>query len=221
MNVPTPAIRVRRLPTRGEDLANTLSHGIGLLLALVALPFLVMDALAADGALPLIGASVFGVTMVLAYLTSTLYHAFPQADRNGLLRRLDHCAIYLLIAGTYTPVLLGVLRGNTGWIMLAVIWSLAVAGVVFKLLAGARFRKVSVALYVAMGWAALAVIQPLWTHMAPGGLAWMFGGGIAYTLGVVFYLLHERMRYSHLVWHLCVLGGTSCHFVMVLLYAQP
>ena len=221
MNVPTPAIRVRRLPTRGEDLANTLSHGIGLLLALVALPFLVMDALAADGALPLIGASVFGVTMVLAYLTSTLYHAFPQADRNGLLRRLDHCAIYLLIAGTYTPVLLGVLRGNTGWIMLAVIWTLAVAGVVFKLLAGARFRKVSVALYVAMGWAALAVIQPLWTHMAPGGLAWMFGGGIAYTLGVVFYLLHERMRYSHLVWHLCVLGGTSCHFVMVLLYAQP
>ena len=221
MNVPTPAIRVRRLPTRGEDLANTLSHGIGLLLALVALPFLVMDALAADGALPLIGASVFGVTMVLAYLTSTLYHAFPQADRNGLLRRLDHCAIYLLIAGTYTPVLLGVLRGNTGWIMLAVIWSLAVAGVVFKLLAGARFRKVSVALYVAMGWAALAVIQPLWTHMAPGGLAWMFGGGIAYTLGVVFYLMHERMRYSHLVWHLCVLGGTSCHFVMVLLYAQP
>ena len=221
MNVPTPALRIRRPPTRGEDLANTLSHGIGLLLALVALPFLVMDALVADGALPVVGASVFGVTMVLAYLTSTLYHAFPQADRNGLLRRLDHCAIYLLIAGTYTPVLLGVLRGNTGWIMLAVIWTLAVAGVVFKLLAGARFRKVSVALYVAMGWAALAVIQPLWTHMAPGGLAWMFGGGIAYTLGVVFYLLHERMRYSHLVWHLCVLGGTSCHFVMVLLYAQP
>ena len=221
MNVPTPAIRVRRLPTRGEDLANTLSHGIGLLLALVALPFLVLDGMRAGSSLAVVGASVFGATMVLAYLTSTLYHAFPQADRNGLLRRLDHCAIYLLIAGTYTPVLLGVLRGNTGWILLALIWTLAGAGGVFKLLAGARFRKVSVALYVAMGWAALAVIQPLWTHMPPGGLAWMFGGGIAYTLGVVFYLMHERMRYSHLVWHLCVLGGTSCHFVMVLLYAQP
>ena len=135
-----PTLRVRRPPTRGEDLANTLSHGIGLLLALVALPFLVLDGVRADGALPIVGASVFGTTMVLAYLTSTLYHAFPQADRNGLLRRLDHCAIYLLIAGTYTPVLLGVLRGSTGWIMLAVIWTLAVVGVVFRLLAGARYR---------------------------------------------------------------------------------
>ena len=219
MNVPAPALRLRRPPTRGEDLANTLSHGIGLLLALVALPFLVMDALAADGALPLIGASVFGVTMVLAYLTSTLYHAYPQANRHGFLRKLDHSAIYLLIAGTYTPVLLGVLHGTTGMVMLAVIWTLAVAGVVFKLLAGARYRKVSVALYVAMGWAALAVIQPLWAKMAPGGLAWLFAGGIAYTAGVAFYLMHERMRYSHLVWHLFVLGGTACHFVMVWRYA--
>lgn len=217
--VPHTRLRVRRPPTRGEDLANTLSHGIGLVLALVALPFLVLDALRGADALLVVGASVFGATMVLAYLTSTLYHAFPQADRNGLLRRLDHSAIYLLIAGTYTPVLLGVLRGGTGWIMLAVIWTLAVAGVVFKLLAGARYRKVSVALYVAMGWAALAVIQPLWTHMAPQGLAWLFAGGVAYTVGVVFYLLHERMRYSHLVWHLFVLGGTVCHFVMVLRYA--
>ncbi|WP_399682867.1 hemolysin III family protein [Xenophilus sp.] len=196
-------------------MANTLSHGIGLLLALVALPFLVRDAARSGGALPILGASVFGATMVLAYLTSTLYHAFPRADRNGVLRRLDHSAIYLLIAGTYTPVLLGVLRGAAGWTMLAVIWTLAVAGVVFKLLAGARYRKVSVALYVAMGWAALAVIQPLWTHMAPAGLAWLFAGGVAYTVGVVFYLLHERVRYSHFVWHLFVMGGTGCHFVMV------
>ena len=207
--------RTRRTPTRGEDVANTLSHGIGLLLALVALPFLVRDAARSGGALPILGASVFGATMVLAYLTSTLYHAFPRADRNGVLRRLDHSAIYLLIAGTYTPVLLGVLRGAAGWTMLAVIWTLAVAGVVFKLLAGARYRKVSVALYVAMGWAALAVIQPLWTHMAPAGLAWLFAGGVAYTVGVVFYLLHERVRYSHFVWHLFVMGGTGCHFVMV------
>src|SRR3546814_11549382 len=111
--------------------------------------------------------------MVLAYLTSTLYHAFPQADRNGLLRRLDHSAIYLLIAGTYTPVLLGVLRGNAGWIMLAVVWTLAVAGVVFKLLAGARYPKVSVALYVAMGRAGLAVIPPVSGKSSGGGT----GGG--------------------------------------------
>ena len=211
-------LRTSRRPTRGEDLANTLSHGIGLLLAICALPFLVLDALH-DDSLAVAGAAIFGGTAIAMYLTSTLYHAIPQADRNGWLRRLDHSAIYLLIAGTYTPVLLGVLRGGIGWTMLAVIWTLAVAGVVFKLLAGARYRKVSVALYVAMGWAALALIQPLWTHMQPGGLAWLFAGGVAYTAGVAFYLLHERMRYAHFVWHLFVLAGTACHGVMVLRYA--
>ena len=215
----TGPLRSSRASTRGEHLANTLSHGIGLLLAIGALPLLVIDALRLDSGLAVAGAAIFGGTAIAMYLTSTLYHAFPQANRNGWLRRLDHSAIYLLIAGTYTPVLLGVLRGTAGWAMLAVIWTLAVAGVVFKLLAGARFRKVSVALYVAMGWAALALIQPLWTHMQPGGLAWLFAGGVAYTAGVAFYLMHERMRYSHFIWHLFVLAGTGCHLVMVLRYA--
>ena len=215
----TGPLRSSRASTRGEHLANTWSHGIGLLLAIGALPLLVIDALRLDSGLAVVGAAIFGGTAIAMYLTSTLYHAFPQANRNGWLRRLDHSAIYLLIAGTYTPVLLGVLRGTAGWAMLAVIWTLAVAGVVFKLLAGARFRKVSVALYVAMGWAALALIQPLWTHMQPGGLAWLFAGGVAYTAGVAFYLMHERMRYSHFIWHLFVLAGTGCHLVMVLRYA--
>ena len=215
----TGPLRSSRASTRGEHLANTLSHGIGLLLAIGALPLLVIDALRLDSGLAVVGAAIFGGTAIAMYLTSTLYHAFPQANRNGWLRRMDHSAIYLLIAGTYTPVLLGVLRGTAGWAMLAVIWTLAVAGVVFKLLAGARFRKVSVALYVAMGWAALALIQPLWTHMQPGGLAWLFAGGVAYTAGVAFYLMHERMRYSHFIWHLFVLAGTGCHLVMVLRYA--
>ena len=148
----TGPLRSSRASTHGEHLANTLSHGIGLLLAIGALPLLVIDALRLDSGLAVAGAAIFGGTAIAMYLTSTLYHAFPQANRNGWLRRLDHSAIYLLIAGTYTPVLLGVLRGTAGWAMLAVIWTLAVAGVVFKLLAGARFRKVSVALYVAMGW---------------------------------------------------------------------
>ena len=215
----TGPLRSSRASTRGEHLANTWSHGIGLLLAIGALPLLVIDALRLDSGLAVAGAAIFGGTAIAMYLTSTLYHAFPQANRNGWLRRLDHSAIYLLIAGTYTPVLLGVLRGTAGWAMLAVIWTLAVAGVVFKLLAGARFRKVSVALYVALGWAALALIQPLWTHMQPGGLAWLFAGGVAYTAGVAFYLMHERMRYSHFIWHLFVLAGTGCHLVMVLRYA--
>lgn len=216
MNAPT---RTARPSTRGEHLANALSHGIGLLLAACALPFLVVDALRADGGLAVIGATAFGVSAILMYFTSTLYHSTPQALRNGWMRRLDHCAIYVLIAGTYTPVLLGVLRDDGGWIMLAVIWSLALAGVVFKLVGGARYRKVSVILYVAMGWAALALIRPLWLHMQPAGLAWLFAGGIAYTAGVAFYLLHDRLRYSHLLWHLFVLAGTGCHFVMVLGYA--
>ena len=215
----TSHVSTSRPPTRGEHLANTLSHGIGLLLAVCALPLLVIDALREGSGLAVAGAAIFGGTAIAMYLTSTLYHAMPQVDRNGWLRRLDHSAIYLLIAGTYTPVLLGVLRGAAGWTMLAVIWTLAEAGVLFKLLAGARYRKVSVALYVAMGWAALALIQPLWTHMQPGGLAWLFAGGLAYTAGVAFYLLHERMRYSHFIWHLFVLAGTGCHLVMVLNYA--
>ena len=215
-----PALRQSRPSTRGEHLANTLSHGIGLLLAVCALPLLIVDALRTQGGLAVVGATAFGASAILMYLASTLYHAIPQADRNGWLRKLDHCAIYLLIAGTYTPVLLGVLRGGTGWVMLAVIWSLALAGVVFKLVAGARYRKVSVALYVAMGWAALAVIGPLWTHMSAAGLAWLFAGGVAYSTGVVFYLLHDRLRYSHFIWHLFVLAGTACHLVMVLGYAN-
>ena len=216
--LPTPGARPS---SRGEPLANLLSHGAGLLLAVCALPYLVVDAASrGDDRLAVVGAVAFAASAILMYFTSTLYHAVPQADRNGWLRRLDHSAIYLLIAGTYTPVLLGVLRGRAGWTLLAVVWALAVAGVIFKVVGGARYRKVSVALYVGMGWAALVVIRPLWTLMPAAGLAWLFAGGIAYTAGVAFYLLHDRMRYAHFIWHLCVLAGTGCHFVMVLRYAR-
>lgn len=208
-----------RPSTLGEELANSISHGLGLLLAIAGLPLLVLDALRRGGGLPVLGAAVFGTSAILLYLASTLYHAIPHARAKALLRRLDHAAIYLLIAGTYTPIALGVLRGSGGWALLGVIWTLAVAGVIFKILAGARFRRLSTVLYVAMGWLALVAIGPLWRHMAPGGLAWLFAGGAAYTLGVVFYLLHEKLRYSHFTWHLFVLAGTGCHFLTVLRYA--
>lgn len=216
----TPRRRPPRPPTRGEEIANSISHGLGLLLAVVGLPYLVVNALETAGSLAVTGAAIFGATSVLLYLASTLYHAVPHPRLKGLLRRLDYCAIYLLIAGTYTPITLGVLRDGVGWMLLAVIWSLALAGIVFKAVAGARYDLLSTLLYVAMGWAALAVIQPLWLHMQPGGLAWLFAGGVAYSVGVVFYLLHERVRYSHFVWHLFVLAGTACHFKMVLHYAN-
>lgn len=219
MPVP-PDSETPRPATRGEEIANTLSHACGLLLAIVALPFLIVDSLQADSDLAVVGAAVFGGTVILLYLASTLYHAMPHARCNGVLHQLDHSAIYLLIAGTYTPVTMGVLRASIGWPLLAVIWTLAVAGVLFKAVAGARFRRLSTLLYVAMGWVALVAIKPLWLHMQPGGLAWLFAGGVAYTAGVAFYLRHDRMRYSHFVWHLFVLAGTACHFVMVLFYAN-
>ena len=208
-----------RPSTFGEELANTISHGLGLLLAIVGLPLLVIEAVQRGGALPVLGAAVFGGSAILLYLASTLYHAVPHARAKALLQRFDHAAIYLLIAGTYTPIALGVLRGSGGWALLGVIWTLAVAGVIFKTLVGARFHRLSTGLYVAMGWLALIAIRPLWQHMAPGGLAWLFAGGIAYTVGVVFYLLHEKLRYSHFAWHLFVLAGTGCHFFTVLHYA--
>jgi hemolysin III len=215
-----PLARTRtRASTTGEEIANSVSHGLGLLLALAGLPLLVFDALQRGGTLPVLGAAVFGSSAVLLYLASTLYHAIPHARAKALLRRLDHAAIYLLIAGTYTPIALGVLRGSGGWSLLGVIWTLAVAGVLFKTVVGARFHRLSTALYVAMGWLALVAIRPLWQHMAPGGLAWLLAGGIAYTVGVVFYLLHEKLRYSHFAWHLFVLAGTGCHFFTVWRYA--
>ncbi len=208
-----------RASTRGEEIANSVSHGLGLLLAIAGLPFLVANAMRTHSGLAVAGAAIFGGSAIMLYLASTLYHAIPHARTKEWLQRLDHGAIYLLIAGTYTPIALGVLRGTWGWSLLAVIWTLAVAGVIFKILAGARYDRLSTLLYVAMGWAALVAIKPLWLHMQPGGLAWLFGGGVAYTAGVVFYLLHDRVRYSHFIWHLFVLAGTACHFLMVLLYA--
>lgn len=202
-----------------EEWACAVTHGVGAVAAFAGGTVLI--ALAARGSgWQLASAIVFAASLLLLYLASTLYHAATDPRAKARLKVFDHCAIYLLIAGTYTPVTLGVLRDSIGWPLLAVIWALAVAGVLFKVVAGARFRRLSTLLYVAMGWVALVAIKPLWLHMQPGGLAWLFAGGVAYTGGVAFYLRHDRMRYSHFVWHLFVLAGTACHFVMVLLYAN-
>jgi hemolysin III len=217
--MPDTVLPIPRVSTRGEEIANSLSHALGLMLAIVGLPFLVANAMRSQSDLEVAGAAIFGGSAILLYLASTLYHAVPHAPTKQWLQRVDHGAIYLLIAGTYTPITLGVLRDHGGWGLLAVIWTLAVAGVIVKALAGARYDRLSTLLYVVMGWAALVAIKPLWLHMQPGGLAWLFGGGVAYTAGVVFYLLHERVRYSHFIWHLFVLAGTGCHFLVVLLYA--
>jgi hemolysin III len=202
----------------GEEIANSVSHGFGLLAALAAFPILVMAALN-NGDLPgIVGASVFATTMVLLYLTSTIFHALPPNRAKRVFQILDHSAIYLLIAGTYTPFTLGVLRGDWGWTLFGIVWALAVVGTVFKTLGGVRYTTFSTWVYLAMGWLVLIAIEPVWNLVPRWGLFWLFAGGIAYTAGAVFFMA-ERIRYFHFVWHLFVVTGTACHFVAVLQYA--
>ncbi|TAN07568.1 MAG: hemolysin III family protein [Rhodanobacteraceae bacterium] len=209
---------IARPQTWGEELANSLSHGLGLLLAIAGLPVLLLRAEHAGSGYAMAGALIFGGSVLLLYLASTLYHAIPQPRAKVVLRALDHAMIYLLIAGTYTPVTLGVLRGGWRWGLFGLIWGLALAGLLFKALGGLRFPQLSTVLYLAMGWVGVVAIYPLWMHMQAGGLAWLAAGGLAYTLGVVFYVLDEKIHYSHFVWHLFVVAGTTCHFFAVLLY---
>ena len=202
----------------GEEIANSVSHGVGLLAAVAAAPVLVLSAVQHDGATRIVGASVFAATMVLLYLTSTLYHALPRNRAKRVFRVLDHAAIFLMIAGTYTPFTLGVLRGPWGWTLFGLVWGLALAGVVLTAVGGVRYPKLSTCLYIAMGWLILIAVKPLWLLVPSWGLFWLLAGGIAYTVGVAFYAA-KRVRYSHFVWHLFVITGTVCHFIAVLRYA--
>ncbi len=202
-----------------EEAANSLSHGIAFLAAVAALTVLVFQAAAYGSAADVVGASVFGATMVLLYLVSTLYHALPAGAVKRVFLILDHGAIYLLIAGTYTPFALGVLSGAWGWSLFGVVWGLALSGVVFKGVFGTRYPVLSTGLYLLMGWLVLIAAKTLVENIPPSGLLWLLAGGIAYTLGVVFFALDERVRFAHFVWHLFVIAGTACHFIAVLRYA--
>jgi len=214
VKAPTVGYRAQSL---GEEIANSISHGAGFLAALIALPVLVIGAVR-HGAVAILGAGVFAATMALLYLASTLYHALTPNRGKHVFQILDHVAIYLLIAGTYTPFTLGILRGPWGWTLFGLIWSLAVVGIVLKSFGGVRHPRLSTGLYVAMGWLILSAAKPLWHAMPGWGLFWLAAGGVAYTAGVGFYAA-RRMRYAHFVWHLFVLAGTACHFIAVLRYA--
>ncbi len=202
-----------------EEVANAATHGVGLVLSLVALPVLIFTAVAQHDWLAVLGASVYGVTLLAVYTTSTLYHSVPSETAKRRLRIADHIAIYFLIAGTYTPFTLGVLRGAWGWSLFGVLWGLVVLGVVFKLTLGMRFPRASTAFYVGMGWICVVAIKPMMTLIPGPGLFWLVAGGLCYTLGVPFYLM-KRTRYTHAVWHVFVLGGSGCHFWSVLNYAS-
>lgn len=202
----------------GEEIANSVSHGVGFLLALGAAPFLVRAAVQRGSPSGIVGAGVFAATVVLLYLASTLYHALPPNRAKRVFRILDHGAVFLLIAGTYTPFTLGVLRGAWGWTLFGVVWSLAAVGIVLTAARGIRYPRLATGVYLGMGWLVVIAIRPLWLRLPFMGLLWLVAGGIAYTVGVRF-LAAKRMRYSHFVWHLLVLVGSACHFVAVLRYA--
>lgn len=209
-----------RLQTRGEEIANSISHGFGALAALAAMPVLIVFASLNGGAANIVGASIFAATMVLLYAISALYHALPQGRAKRVFVRLDHASIYLFIAGTYTPFTLGVLGGAWGWSLFGMVWGLAAIGVVLKAGNWLSNQWVSVGLYLLMGWLVLIAAVPMFERVATGGLIWLTAGGVAYTLGVVFFALDNRVRYAHFIWHLFVLAGTACHFCAVLWYAQ-
>jgi hemolysin III len=203
----------------GEEIANSVSHGLGLVATLVAAPVLLVAAFRHGDAWSVVGASVFSASMLLLYVASTLYHALPQNKAKDVFRLLDHSAVFLLIAGTYTPFTLGVLRGPWGWTLLVLVWTLAIAGVTLKALTGARYPWISMALYLGMGWLALVAVKPIWVHVPLAGIAWVVAGGLAYTAGLAFFSAH-RVRYSHFVWHIFVMVGTTCHFVAALWYSR-
>jgi hemolysin III len=209
---------VGRPQSLGEEIANSVSHGIGLLAALVGAPVLLLAAVRHGTGANVAGAAVFIATAVLLYLASTLYHAFPHGRAKSVFRTLDHGAIFLLIAGTYTPFTLGVLRGTWGWLLLGLVWSLAVVGILLKVTGALRHPVLSTALYLTMGWLALIAVRPFWLHVPPAGLLWLLAGGLSYTAGVAFFAA-RRLRYAHFIWHLWVFTGTGCHFFAVLWYA--
>ena len=203
-----------------EEVANGVTHGIGTVLAIGALAVLATYATLRGNAWHIVTCSVFGGTLIFAYAASTLYHTIQAPQLKRLLRFVDHTAIFLLIAGTYTPFMLISLGGAWGWTIFGIVWSLAILGIGIHATSLHRFEAASVTLYVVMGWTAVIATKPIIDAIAPGGLLLIFGGGLAYTGGVIFFL-YERLPYNHAIWHLFVLAGSAAHFFAILFYVIP
>ncbi len=203
-----------------EELLNSITHGAGVLLSVAALVLLIVYSTSYGTASHVVSCTIFGITLILLYSASTLYHSFRQPRVKSILKIIDHSCIYLLIAGTYTPFLLVTLRGVLGWTMFGVIWFLAISGVLFKIFFVHRFKIVSTIAYVLMGWIMIFAIKPLVDSMPSGGIVWLIAGGLAYTLGVVFYAW-KKLPFNHAIWHLFVLAGSICHFFAIVFYVLP
>jgi hemolysin III len=207
-----------RIAVTVEELANVATHGLGLVASLALLPLLVLLAARSGDAGVIVGVSIFAVTLVIAYAASTIYHMQPDGPRKVLWRSLDQSAVYLLIAGTYTPFALGALRGPLGWTLLGIIWGGAVVGIVAKSGLGLHAPRAENFIYLGMGWLVMIAFEPLLQSIGWRGLGWLVGGGIAYSVGTIFLSCQERVRFGHCAWHVFVLAGSACHIIAIANY---
>src|SRR5215216_131086 len=207
-------------PALIEELANGITHGIGLALSIVGLAILLILSITNGSGWHIAGCTTFGVTLVLLYAASTLYHSFRVPHLKRLLKILDHAAIYLLIAGTYTPFTLVNLRGFWGWTLFALVWSLSIFGILWKVFHVDRFQIVSTLIYIVMGWIVIIAIKPVLAAVPLSGILWLLAGGMFYTVGVLFFAW-KRIPYNHAIWHLFVMAGSICHYFAVLFYVLP
>jgi hemolysin III len=203
-----------------EEIFNSITHGIGALISIAGLVFLIVFSIMYGSLNHIISCTIFGATLVLLYTASTLYHSFHKPNLKHVFKILDHSCIYVLIAGTYTPFLLVTIKGVVGWSMFALVWSLTVIGILFKIFFVHRFKIISTFAYILMGWLVIFAIKPLFQTLPGGGLAWLICGGLAYTLGTIFYAW-EKLPFNHAIWHLFVLTGSVCHFCAVMFYVIP
>ncbi|HKB89149.1 MAG TPA: hemolysin III family protein [Opitutaceae bacterium] len=218
--VPLPAAPTPRVETPSEEIANWVTHGLGLVLSIAGLTLLIVFSSLRGNAWHVVSFTVFGLTLLALYTVSTIYHTLRSERAKFIFLKLDHAAIFLLIAGTYTPFLLTSLRGPWGWSLFGVVWGLCGAGAVFQLVFGTRYRLASTLAYLFVGWLIVVAIEPLVANVPRGGLWLLLAGGLSYTFGVIFYLW-RRLRFHHAVWHTFVLGGSTCHFLAVLLFLLP
>jgi len=212
-------MRPERVQTLGEEIANSVTHGIAALAFAATIPFLIVAALP-GGAPSIVGSAVFGASLVLLYSSSAIYHSLARNRAKRVFRVIDHSAIFVLIAGTYTPFTLGVLRGAWGWTLFGVVWALAAAGIALTASLGIRFPRASTVVYIGMGWLIVVAAKPLMAHLPTAGLAWLAAGGLSYTGGAAIYAW-SRPRYQHTIWHFFVLAGSVCHWIAVAGYATP
>lgn len=210
---------IRRPQTLKEEIANSLTHGVGILFSVVAIALLVTVSVLNGSAMHVVSSSIFGASFLLLYTFSTLYHAFQHEQVKRLLRTFDHISIYILIAGTYTPFLLLGVQGALGWVFFGLVWLLAVLGIVFKVSFQHRFPKASLIFYLGMGWLAVFIVKPLMNSLDATVLSLLLAGGASYTVGTIFYV-QKKMMYAHAVWHLFVLGGTILHFIALMFLLQ-